>query len=227
MPGTDSATYAAVLGVLVVVLLWAPVTGRALAQVVTLVHELGHALVGLVVGGRVQRVSLALDASGETLTLMGGRHPKARLTAFTLAGYPAPPLAGLLAAASVASDDHRLLLLLSAVLVAAALVLWVRNLWGILVFLAVAAGLWLVATQADDALTRSIAIGAAWLFGLGGLRSAWQLTHGRAPSTAALDDAERVAQLTRVLPRSVVTLGFVTTAALCLVGVAALLLQPA
>ena len=43
MPGTDSATYAAVLGVLVAVLLWAPVTGRALAQVVTLVHELGHA----------------------------------------------------------------------------------------------------------------------------------------------------------------------------------------
>lgn len=227
MLSTADPVFAALVGVGVAAMLLAPVTGHALSQVVTLVHELGHALVGLVVGGRVQRVSLALDASGETLTLMGGRHPKARLTAFTLAGYPAPPLAGLLAAASVASDDHRLLLLLSAVLVAAALVLWVRNLWGILVFLAVAAGLWLVATQADDALTRSIAIGAAWLFGLGGLRSAWQLTHGRAPSTAALDDAERVAQLTRVLPRSVVTLGFVTTAALCLVGVAALLLQPA
>lgn len=227
MPGTDSATYAAVLGIGVAVLLWAPVTGRVLAQVVTLVHELGHAIVGLAVGGRVQRVSLSLDASGETLTLMGGRHPKARLTAFTLAGYPAPPLVGLLAAASVATDDHRLLLLLSAVLVAAALVLWVRNLWGIVVFVAVAVGLWLVATEADDALTRSIAIAAAWLFGLGGLRSSWQLTHGRAPSTAALDDAERVAQLVRAAPRGLVVLGFVVVAALCLVGTGALLLRPA
>ena len=227
MPGTDSATYAALLGVLVAVLLWAPVTGRGLAQVVTLVHELGHALVGLIVGGRVQRISLALDASGETLTLMGGTHPKARLAAFTVAGYPAPPLAGLLAAASVATDDHRLLLLLSAVLVAAALVLWVRNLWGIVVFVVVAVCLWLVATEAGDALTRSIAIASAWLFSLGGLRAAWQLTHGRAPSAAALDDAERVAQLIRVLPRGLVTLGFVVVAALCLLGTAALLLRPA
>ena len=92
-----------VLAVLSAALLVAPVTGRALAQVVTLVHELGHAAVGLLVGGRVRRVSIALDASGETLTLIGGRHPRTRLSAFTLAGYPAPPLIGLAAAASVAS----------------------------------------------------------------------------------------------------------------------------
>lgn len=226
MPGTDSATFAGLVGVAVAALLWAPVTGRALAQVVTLVHELGHALVGLAVGGRVQRVSLSLDASGETLTLVGGRHPKARLTAFTLAGYPAPPLAGLLAAAAVASEDHRLLLLLSAVVVAVALVLWVRNLWGIVVFVATAAGLWLAATEAGDGLTRTVTIATAWLFSLGGLRSAWQLTHGRAPSAAALDDAERIAQLTRVLPRGVVVVGFVAVAVLCLVGVVVLLVSP-
>ena len=226
MPGTDSATYAGVVGVVVALALWTPVTGRALAQVVTLVHELGHALVGLAVGGRVQRLSLSLDASGETLALVGGRHPKARLTAFTVAGYPAPPLAGLLAAAAVASEDHRLLLLLSAVVVAAALVLWVRNLWGIVVFVATAAGLWLAATEAGDGVTRTVAIAAAWLFSLGGLRSAWQLTHGRAPSAAPLDDAERIAQLTRVLPRSLVVVGFVAVALVCLVGVVVLLVSP-
>lgn len=226
MLGTDDPVFAAVVGVAVVALLVAPVTGRALAQVVTLVHELGHAGVGLLVGGRVRRVSIALDASGETLTLIGGRYPRSRLSAFTLAGYPAPPLIGLAAAAAVASEDHRFFLLLGAVLVAVALVLWVRNPWGILVFAVTTVVLWLAATEAADALTRTVAIALAWLFSVGGLRSAWQLTHGSRPSAGGLDDAERVAQLSRVVPRIVVVAGFVLVAAAALAGVAGLLLRP-
>ena len=223
---TTSPAFAALIGVVVLALLLAEVTGRALAQVVTLVHELGHAVVGLLVGGRVQRVSISLDASGETLTLMGGRFPRVRLTMFTLAGYPAPAVVGLGAAFAVSTEDHRLFLLLAAVLVAAALVLWVRNLWGIVVFAVTAVVLWLAATEAGDVVTRSAAIALAWLFALGGLRSAWQLTRGARTSGRVLDDAERVAQLTRVLPRGVVSAGFVAAAAACLLGVGVLLLRP-
>ena len=226
MLSTTSAAFAVVVGLVVLALLVAPVTSRALAQVVTLVHELGHATVGLLVGGRVRRVSIALDASGETLTLIGGRCPRLRLTAFTLAGYPAPPLIGVIAAASVASEDHRLFLLLGAVLVAVALVLWVRNPWGIVVFAVTAVVLWLAATEAADTLTRSVAMALAWLFSLGGLRSAWQLTRGPREAAGALDDAERVAQLSRVVPRIVVAAAFVVVAAFALVGVASLLLRP-
>ena len=226
MLSTTGPAFAAVVGVVVVALLMAPVTGRALAQVVTLVHELGHAAVGLLVGGRVRRVSISLDASGETLTLIGGRYPRTRLSAFTLAGYPAPPLIGLAAAASVASEDHRFFLLLGAVLVGTALVLWVRNPWGIVVFLVTAVVLWLAATEAADALTRTVAIALAWMFSVGGLRSAWQLTHGPRAAAGALDDAERVAQLSRVVPRIMVVAGFVVVAAAALAGVAALLLRP-
>lgn len=226
MLGTDDPVFAAVLGVAVVALLVAPVTGRALAQVVTLVHELGHASVGLLVGGRVRRVSIALDASGETLTLIGGRYPRLRLSAFTLAGYPAPPLVGVAAAASVASEDHRLFLLLGAVLVAVALVLWVRNPWGLVVFAVTAVVLWLAATEAADAVTRTVAIALAWLFAVGGLRSAWQLTHGPRSGTSGLDDAERVSQLSRVVPRLVVAGAFVLVAGTALAGVALLLLRP-
>lgn len=226
MPGTDDPVYAALVGVAVVALLVAPVTGRALAQVVTLVHELGHAAVGLLVGGRVRRVSIALDASGETLTLIGGRYPRTRLSAFTLAGYPAPSLIGLAAAAAVASEDHRFFLLLGAVLVATSLVLWVRNPWGIVVFAATAVALWLAATEAADALTRTVAIALAWVFAIGGLRSAWQLTRGPRATAGSLDDAERVAQLSRVVPRFLVVAAFVVVAMAALAGVVVLLLRP-
>jgi hypothetical protein len=202
------------------------VTGRILAQVVTLAHELGHAAVGLLVGGRVQRISISLDASGETLTLLGGRAPNLRLAAFTLAGYPAPCVVGLAAAAAVSTEDHRLFLLLAAVLVAAALILWVRNVWGIVVFLATAVGLWAAAALAGDALTRTVAIALAWLFSIGGLRSAWHLTGGARTSGRVLDDPERVSQLSRVLPRSVIAAGFIVVAAAALAGVAVLLLRP-
>jgi hypothetical protein len=221
---TTGPVYAALIGVAVLVLLLNRATSRIVGQVVTLVHELGHAAVGLLVGGRVQRISISLDASGETLTLLGGRAPKARLTAFTLAGYPAPCLVGLLAAFAVSTEDHRLFLLLSAVLVAAALALWVRNVWGVVVFAGTAVGLWLVAAEAGDAVTRTAAIALAWLFSIGGLRSAWHLTTGARTSGKVLDDAERVAQLTRVLPRPVVTTGFIAVAIACLLGVGALLL---
>ena len=215
------------VGLAVGLLLLGRATGRALAHVVTLVHELGHATVGLVLGGRVRRVSIALDASGETLTLVGGRLPHLRLTLFTLAGYPAPGAVGLLAAWAVSTDDHRAFLLVGAVLVAVALTLWVRNLWGIVVFVVSVAVLWLAATAGDDAITRTATIALAWLFVLGGLRSAWYLAQGRARPTTGLNDAQRVAQLTRVLPTGVVAAGFVALSSACVAGSAVLLLRPA
>jgi len=227
VPATTSPAFAAVLGVVAVVLTYGRVTGRVVSQMVTLVHELGHATVGLLVGGKVRRVSVSLDASGETLTLMGGRYPRLRLTAFTLAGYPAPAVVGLLAAFAVTTEDHRFLLLLAAVLVGVALVLWVRNAWGITLFLLTAVALWLVATQGSDGVTRSVAIASAWVFSVGALRSAWQLTGGARTSGRVLDDAERVAQLTRLVPRAAVTIGFVAVAGVCLLGVGVLLLRPA
>lgn len=227
MPATTSPAFAALIGIAVAALYYGRVTGRVLAQVVTLVHELGHATVGLLVGGRVRRVSVSLDASGETLTLIGGRYPRLRLTAFTLAGYPAPAVVGVLAAFAVTTEDHRLLLLLAAVLVGVALILWVRNAWGITLFLLTTVALWLLATEGSDGVTRTVTIALAWLFSVGAWRSAWQLTRGARTSGRVLDDAERVSELTRLVPRSAVTAGFVAVAGASVLGVGLLLLAPA
>jgi len=226
VPDTASPAFAALVGTGIGLLFFGRATGRALAHVVTLVHELGHAGVGILVGGRVRRVSIALDASGETLTLVGGRLPRLRLTLFTLAGYPAPGLVALLAAWAVSSGDHRTFLLVSAAFSALALVLWVRNLWGITVFAVTVAVLWLAATEGDEVITRTATIALAWLLGLGGLRSAWHLARGRSRAAGGLNDAQRVSQLTRVVPTGLVAAGFVVLSAACLGLSAALLLRP-
>lgn len=67
---------------------------------VTLVHELGHAMVGILVGRKFTGFVLRGDASGHAITVGRPRGPG--LVATLWAGYPAPALvgAGLIAAAA-------------------------------------------------------------------------------------------------------------------------------
>ncbi len=71
---------------------WEPLW-RRLRIVVTLVHELGHALVGMAAGRRFTGFVVRGDASGHAVTV-GPARGIGRV-ATTWAGYPAPALAGL------------------------------------------------------------------------------------------------------------------------------------
>lgn len=82
------------LGVLVlsaVAVAWWP-AWRVLRLVVALVHELGHALVGVVAGRRFTGFVLRSDMSGHAVTV--GRPDGFGVIATTWAGYPAPALVG-------------------------------------------------------------------------------------------------------------------------------------
>lgn len=76
-----------------------PPVWRALRIGVTLVHEFGHALVGVACGRRFTGFVVRGDMSGETVTV--GRAAGFGVVLTTLAGYPAPAIfgAGLVAAA--------------------------------------------------------------------------------------------------------------------------------
>jgi len=65
---------------------------QALRVVVTLVHELGHAVVGIAVGRRFTGFVLRGDMSGHAVTVGPSRGAGRVLT--TWAGYPAPALLG-------------------------------------------------------------------------------------------------------------------------------------
>jgi hypothetical protein len=99
--------------------------------VVTAVHELGHALAAILLGGRVNRVHLWLNTAGLTSYSLPGGTGAVRGATVVVAGYPAPGIAGLLGAVLVVAGQARWWVAAGALVALALLVLWVRNPWGI------------------------------------------------------------------------------------------------
>jgi hypothetical protein len=87
--GAPAVTVAVVAAVLVVAV---PPVWQVLRLGVTLVHELGHALVGLAVGRRFTGLVLRGDMSGHAVTVGPARGPGRVVS--TWAGYPAPAVVG-------------------------------------------------------------------------------------------------------------------------------------
>lgn len=112
MPPGDAAVPLAIL--VAAVLLIGPVWG-VLRVIVTLVHELGHALVGLATGRRFAGFMVSPDMSGATTTNGATRGPGIVLT--TLAGYPMPGLVGaLIGQASLGGYSRGVLVVIAVVL---------------------------------------------------------------------------------------------------------------
>jgi hypothetical protein len=129
-------TTVGVLGLVALVLVvWVwPVT----RIVITIAHEAGHALMALLTGRRLTGIRLHGDSSG--LTVSSGRPdgPGFVLTAF--AGYPAPALLGL-GASLLLAQGRAVLLLWLLVVVLAAMLLMIRNFYGLLLLAVGLAGM--------------------------------------------------------------------------------------
>ena len=103
---------------------------RPLELLSTLVHELGHGLTALALGGDLNRLLIWPDGSGQAeYTGTFGRLAFAATAAGGLLGPPLGALAMFLASRSARSA--RVALTAFAVLLLVALVLWVRNLFGL------------------------------------------------------------------------------------------------
>ena len=101
----------------------------------TWVHECGHALMTVLVGGRVMSITIAPDGSGLTESVI----PAGRVTAGLVAssGYLGAAIVGclLLAATRIEKRAHMILVGLGACMLVT-LVVWMRNLFGAAVVLA-------------------------------------------------------------------------------------------
>ena len=102
---------------------------RHARHVITIVHEGGHAVVALLSGRRLQGIRLHSDTSG--LTLSKGRPNGPGMIITGLAGYITPSLLGLGAAALLGAGRITVLLWLLLLLLIAMLVM-IRNFYGIL-----------------------------------------------------------------------------------------------
>lgn len=178
-----------------------PVWG-VLRLLVTLVHELGHAGVGVLVGRRFTGFVLRGDMSGHAVTV--GPSRGAGRVATTWAGYPAPAIVGA-AVVWLAVHGWAATVLTGILVVLGSAVLRVRSLLTAAVVAAagLAAGaLW---WQRDDALQAQVVIGAGVVLLVGAWRHLGAVLGARGDGTS---DPAVLARLT-VVPRLVWNTSFV------------------
>lgn len=168
---------------------------RMARNVITIVHEAGHALIAVLAGRRLQGIRLHSDTSGVTVSRGKPTGPGMVLT--SLAGYPAPALLGLAFAALVVSNRNTVLLALAALLLLAVLVM-VRNAYGVLSVVVTAGVLAVVALVAGPGVQAWFVYLITWFLLFGGVRPVFELQAKRHRGAARDSDADQLARLTGV-----------------------------
>jgi len=164
-------------------------------NVVTIVHEGGHALTALATGRHLSGVRLYRSTAGETLSSGRSYGPGIALTA--AAGYPAPSLLGLGAAALLAIGHLTAMLLLSLVLLAG-LAIAIRNVYGMLAVLVALVTVAAVSLYASAAVQAGFGYVMTWFLLLGGIRPVVELAGQRRRGGGRRSDADQLARLTPV-----------------------------
>lgn len=166
---------------------------RPARNVITIVHEAGHALVAVLAGRRLSGIRLHSDTSG--LTLTKGRPYGPGMVSTALAGYLAPSLLGLLFAGLVGAEQTAAVLVVCGVLLFGVLVM-VRNVYGFFSVLLTGAVLFGVAWWTSPVVQGAFAYLITWFLLLGGVRPVGELQSKRRRGWARDSDADQLARLT-------------------------------
>jgi hypothetical protein len=196
---------------------------RVARNVVTIVHEAGHAFVAVLAGRRLQGIQLHSDTSG--VTVSRGRPTGPGMVLTSLAGYSAPAALGLGFAALLSAHLISALLMVAAVLLLAVLVM-VRNAYGVFAVLVTAAVLAVVALFAPSGVQAWFVYLITWFLLFGGVRPVFELQAKRRRGAARDSDADQLARLTGV-PGFIWVLVLAVIAVGCLVMGGLWLIEPA
>lgn len=206
VPTAQASAVLACVALALVVLAW-----PAVRTLVTICHEGGHALVAVLVGRRLTGIRVHSDTSG--LTLSRGRPTGAGMVATLLAGYPAPAIVGL-GVAGLAGTGHAAGVLWLLVVFAALMLLWIRNLYGLVVVLAAGAAVGLASWYSPPTVLGWIATGLAWLLLIAAPRPVLELFGSRTTTS----DAAQLAGLTHLHRYAWCLLWLVVTVAALVAG---------
>ncbi|MEU8878988.1 MULTISPECIES: M50 family metallopeptidase [Streptomyces] len=187
---------------------------------ITIAHEGGHALVALAARRRLEAIRLHSDTSGVTVTR--GRPTGLGVVLTLAAGYTAAPLLGLGGAALLGAGRVAVLLWVATALLLAMLVM-VRNAYGILSVVLTGTLFVLVSWLAAPDVQALFAYAVVWFLLLGGVRPVFELQSKRRHGGAPDSDADQLARLTHV-PAGVWLVFFHTVSLCCLIGGATWLL---
>lgn len=141
-------------------------------NVVTIAHEGGHALMSVLMRRRLHSIRLHSDTSG--LTVSSGKPHGPGMVLTGAAGYTAPSLLGLLGA-GVITTGHVAALLWGVVALLLAVLVMVRNAFGVLTVLLTGALCFAVTWYGSDRLQGVFGYLAVWFLLLGGVRPVLEL----------------------------------------------------
>lgn len=182
-------------------------------HLVTIAHEGAHGVAALLSGRRLAGIRLHSDTSG--LTLSHGRPTGPGMVVTAAAGYVGPGLIGL-GAAYLVQAGHAVGMLWLALVLLAALLVQIRNLFGLWVVLLVGVGVFALSWWATASLQVLVALVVTWFVLLAAPRAVLELQVQRRGGRARTSDADVLARLTKVP-------GLVWVGLFGLVNVAALL----
>ncbi|MEY7973970.1 M50 family metallopeptidase [Saccharomonospora xinjiangensis] len=222
--GADAASMIAVItGVLALAVVVVSRPWRFARNVVTIVHEAGHALFALLAGRRLQGIRLHSDTSGVTVSKGRPTGPGMVLTA--LAGYPAPALLGVVFAWLVSAERLSVVLGIAAVLLLGVLVM-VRNAYGIFSVVLSAMVLGGIALFAGPAVQAAFVYLITWFLLFGAIRPLFELQMKRRRGAARDSDIDQLARLT-ALPAMLWLFVVGVLSVTCVVAGGMLLIEPA
>ena len=184
-----------VTGLLALVVVVTRLPWRISRNAITIAHEGGHALAAVLTGRRLHGIRLHSDTSG--LTLSAGR-PRGPGMIFTLlAGYVAPSLIGLAGAWLLGGNRITLLLWVAVALLLAMLVM-IRNVFGIVSIVVTTAAVFGVSWYASPQVQAAFAYVGVWFLLFGGVRPVRELQTLRRRGRLPDSDADQLAGVTRI-----------------------------
>ncbi|MDT0303197.1 M50 family metallopeptidase [Streptomonospora wellingtoniae] len=166
---------------------------RLARNVVTIAHEGGHAVVALLSGRQLTGIRLHSDTSGVTVSRGKPRGPGMIMT--VAAGYITPSIVGLLAILLLVSNRITALLWMS-VLVLAAMLLLIRNVYGVVSVVGTGAVVFLVSWFTPAEVQAAFAYFFTWFLLLAGVRPVIELQAQRRRQPSPESDADQLHRLT-------------------------------
>ena len=168
---------------------------RIARNAITIAHEGGHALAAVLTGRRLTGIRLHSDTSG--LTLSAGRPSGPGMIFTLLAGYVAPSLVGLAGAWLLGGNRITLLLWVAVALLLAILVM-IRNVFGVVSIVVTTAIVLGVSWYATPQVQAAFAYAGVWFLLIGGVRPVRELQTLRRRGRMPESDADQLAGVTHV-----------------------------
>jgi hypothetical protein len=168
---------------------------RIARNAITIAHEGGHGLIALLSGRSLDGIRLHSDTSG--LTVSRGKPTGLGMILTAAAGYTAPSLIGL-GGAWLLAANHITALLWGATALLAAMLVMIRNAYGVLTVVVAGGAFLLVSWLTEPPVQAAFAYVVVWFLLLGGVRPPFELQRKRRFGGAPDSDADQLARLTQV-----------------------------